>query len=201
MLPVETMVKTPDRTLGHAKFLGDLCLGISARKTEFDPRNIALRDLCSWVAIPMGHAFWMVARSASALLRHVLVVFQLRSGEKMIRTNARWVVAFVKNIEARRDTAVLDNVGHTVRKDHPGVPCPKIDPSISRFAFSSRPLPAFCSNHRMNRSVLVDLGPETWNSILLYVQQAFHWSSIHTILEAFHAAYAICSGQTPDNCT
>ena len=112
------------------------------------PRHL-LRVRMRPMSVTTGHALRMQCGTGSAFVNHVLGIRRWAPQEKVIRPNARRVVALVANIHTIGDRAVRQFPGNPVRLHHLAS-MPYL--AVSSRAKRSGPQPAF--------AVLIDLAPK-----------------------------------------
>lgn len=102
------------------------------------------------VPLPLSHA---------TLSGHIAVVVGGGSKEEVIRPNTRGVVAAVANEHSVRHRAVIERPREAMR---PSRPIPELELAVSLPATWTAPFPAIpdVGYVRLNRPILVDLGPK-----------------------------------------
>ena len=80
--------------------------------TTADFTHVILGQLREMLTLAARHALALRVRDVPMLCEHITVIVANRTREKMLRSDARWVVAVMADIHAGRNRAVSEFIGH-----------------------------------------------------------------------------------------
>lgn len=132
--------------------------------------------------MPLFFVVVISAASRATLRNHVCRIIFSSTGEKMIRVDANWIVAFMANKHAFRDWAIMNFIAESMSISFPAV---FTEGAISTARTSAEPLPALV------RIALIHFLPETFSRRAHFLAARVVSKQVKVMTSLCHAACSV----------